>query len=106
MKKINRMFVKKYRDRLTKKKVLAKYKDFCEEIDAMFKTAEEGKTVFQMRIDTVMGVCERYLQTLKEYSIVRRRKIRRDSKSELADSNRKTGEQEKLSYSNDVVTIF
>ena len=100
---MKKMFKKKYKERLTRKKVLEKCKDFRLEYEALFARAEQGQTVYQMQIDSALGECERCLQMLKEYSVVRRRKIRRDSKNELTDSSRETGKREKLSHSNDVV---
>jgi hypothetical protein len=64
--------------------------------------AENGQTLYQIKLDIVLGTYQRFLQMLKEYSIVRRRKIRRESKNESADSGRKIVKRKKLSRNDDL----
>jgi hypothetical protein len=97
--------MRKY-ERLTKKKLL-KEREICRlEQEALFSMAENGQTLYQIKLDIVLGTYQRFLQMLKEYSIVRRRKIRRESKNEMTGSEkntpRKTVKRKKLSLNDDL----
>ena len=81
--------MKKYK-RLTKEKLLKTYNICRLEHEALMALADSGKTIFKRRIDVVVRQYVVYLHLLKQYAVVRRRKIRRDSKNELTDSGRKT----------------
>jgi len=76
--------------RLTKE-TLRKVYEICHlEHEALLELAESGETIFENRIDFLIRQYEGYFRLVKQYSVVRRRKKRRDSKKhELTDSSRK-----------------
>ena len=75
--------------RLTRETLRKTYEICLLEHEALLELAESGKTIFKKRINTVVRQYVRYLYLVKQYSVVRRRKKRRDSKNEFADSSRK-----------------
>jgi len=81
--------MKKYK-RLTKAKLLETYEICRLEHEALMALAESGKTIFKRRINIHLRQYAACLYLLKQYSVVRRRKMRRDSKKhEFTNSSRK-----------------
>ena len=75
--------------RLTKEKLRKSYEICRLEHEALLALAESGKTIFEYRIRILVRQYEIYLHLLKQYAVVRRRKLRRDSGDELTDRPRK-----------------